>query len=147
MILSSAHARCPAGVCAGLFGLEQRQQRIGQDEGGDDQGYVKAIFDKRQALQIHAVVEVQVVVGPPGDQESADAQVHRPRPQPRTSRQPQERGKAKQQIREPKPEGGSLKDRQENEEGQLAARGFRAAWVGGPDDLPEPSSLARRIRP
>ena len=42
---SSAHARRPAGVCAGLFRLEQRQQRKGQDQGGDDQGYVKAIFD------------------------------------------------------------------------------------------------------
>jgi len=32
---------------------------------------------------------------------------------------------------------GDLKVRQGNEEGQLAARGFRAAWVGGPDDLPK----------
>jgi hypothetical protein len=70
---SSAHARRPAaaGVCAGLFGSQQRQQRIGQDEGGEDQGYVEAIFDIQEALQVKAVVKVQVVVRPPGDQEPA----------------------------------------------------------------------------
>ena len=98
---------------------------------------MKAIFDVQEVLQIQPIVQVQVVVGPPRDQEPADAQLHSPRPQPRTSRQSQERRKAEQEKRDPKPEGYGLEDGQENEEGELTSRGFGAAGGGRPDDLPE----------
>src|SRR5919112_553668 len=63
--LLNARGRCAYRTDAGLAWPEDRQERVGQDHGRGHQHYVKAVLDVEESLQIVAVVDVHIVVGPP----------------------------------------------------------------------------------
>jgi len=55
----------------------------GQDEAAEHQGHVEAVQKEDQPLRVLAYVLMQIVVGPPGDQQPANGEVHSPCSKPR----------------------------------------------------------------
>jgi hypothetical protein len=98
---------------------------------------MEAVLNVKQSLQVVAVVDVQVVVWPPGDQEPADGEVHSPRSQRGAAHRPLQGGEAEEQERDAETERQRFAGGQDDEEGELTCGGLRSAGSWGSDDLPK----------
>ena len=83
----------------------QRQEAVGQDEASEHRSYVEAKLYIQKPLHVVPVVLVQVTMGPPGDQQPADGEVHQPRPELRVGGDTAHHRQPEEEKRNPQPEG------------------------------------------